>query len=511
MGGASAASAVRESVTIANTLAIIDTAADSVLREIPVGSYDPTPKFIREGRGFLYDAKLSGNGTMSCASCHVDAEMDMLAWDLGDPSGKMESVTVFTFGGASYSTNRHPMKGPMTTQTLRGLKGLDPLHWRGDRTSFVAFNGAFSSLLGGTVLTNADMNVYRDFVNSIVFQSNPNQKLDRTLPASFNGANPIAGRDLYQNYVFDSSFDVRCLTCHAPTGRQLPAGNGTLRVIMADVRLADSQHVKVPHLRNLYQKIGFTNTPGAASTAGFGFSHDGRDSTLFNHFVAPRFGGLTNNNSAANTVKSNLVALLMCFDTGTAPAVGYARTITPVNVNTASVSNDWSLLERQATVRFQDPFILAGTITNISLIAKGTIDGQRRSLSYRPTTSDYVTDKTGVGPFTHAELVARITKGDTLSVMGVPLVSGQRMGIDRDVDGVLDGDQLPPSLTAERSDAGFRISWPTNAVGVVLEFSPSLSPDDWRTETSVRSVDAEHVTVTVPVTDPMRFYRLRRL
>jgi YVTN family beta-propeller protein len=496
---------------IANTLSVIDTIGDNVLSEIPVGSFDPTPGFIRQGRGFLYDAKLSGNGTMSCASCHVDAEMDMLAWDLGNPAGTMEQVTVTTSGGASYSSTRHPMKGPMTTQTLRGLKGLEPLHWRGDRANFLAFNPAFNSLLGGTVLTNADMNAYRDFVNSIVFQPNPNQNLDRTLPTQFAGANPIAGRDNYQNFIFDAGFNVSCLTCHAPTGRQSPAGNGTVRVIMADVRLTDTQHFKVPHLRNLYQKTGLTSTAGAASIAGFGFSHDGRDAGLFNHFVAPRFGDLTNNHSAANLVKSNLVALLLCFDTGTAPAVGYARTITPLNVHTASISNDWSLLERQATLRFQDAFILAGFVTNISLIANGTIDGQRRSLLYRPSTTNYVTDKIGLGPFTRADLVVKVMAGDTLSVMGVPPVSGQRMGIDRNWNGELDGDEMPPLLAALRSGTGITISWPTNSVGVVLEFTESLSPSSWRTETMAQSVEADRRVITVPVANQHRFYRLRRL
>ena len=110
---------------MANTLSVIDTTGDKVLRELPVGSYAPTPAFIRQGRGFLYDARLSGNGTMSCASCHADAEMDMLAWDLGNPFGAMEAVTVGTTGGVLVARQRHPMKGPMTTQTLRGLKGLD--------------------------------------------------------------------------------------------------------------------------------------------------------------------------------------------------------------------------------------------------------------------------------------------------------------------------------------------------------------------------------------------------
>jgi YVTN family beta-propeller protein len=497
---------------IANTLSVIDTIGDNVLHEIPVGSFDPTPGFIREGRGFLYDAKLSGNGTMSCASCHVDGEMDMLAWDLGDPFGRMEGVNVTTFGGVMYSTNRHPMKGPMTTQTLRGLRGLEPLHWRGDRASFLAFNSAFNSLLGGTVLANADLVAYRDFINSIVFQPNPNQNLNRTLPAQFGGASPIAGRDNYQNLVFDPSFNVRCVTCHKENaGADLPVGSGTMRLIMADARLTDTQHFKVPHLRNLYQKTGFTSTAGAASIAGFGFSHDGRDSTLFNHFIASRFRVLTNNTGSANQVKSNLVAFLLCFDTGIAPAVGYSRTITPANVSTASISNDWSLLERQATLRFQDAFILAGFVTNISLIANGTIDGQRRSLIYRPASTNYATDKTGVGPFTRAELVAKVLGGDTLSVMGVPPVSGQRMGIDRNWNGVLDGEESPPLLTAVRSDMSLLISWPTNSVGVLLEIADNLSSPNWRAETTVRSLSADRVAVTVPMTDQNRFYRMRRL
>ena len=65
---------------ISNSISLVNVAARKVVREIPVGSYDPTSTVIRNGRGFLYDAKLSGNGTVSCASCHVDAENDHLAW-----------------------------------------------------------------------------------------------------------------------------------------------------------------------------------------------------------------------------------------------------------------------------------------------------------------------------------------------------------------------------------------------------------------------------------------------
>ncbi|MDB6033100.1 MAG: hypothetical protein JWM16_3438, partial [Verrucomicrobiales bacterium] len=135
---------------ISNTLTVIDPTTRALVRELGVGSFDPTPSVIRQGRGFLYDTKLSGNGTVSCASCHIDAEMDLLAWDLGDPTGDLgTNVTVVPNLAFTNKSVFHPMKGPMTTQTLRGLKGLEPLHWRGDRTNFNHFNGAFASLLGG--------------------------------------------------------------------------------------------------------------------------------------------------------------------------------------------------------------------------------------------------------------------------------------------------------------------------------------------------------------------------
>ena len=95
--------------------------------------------------------------------------------------------------------------------------------------------------------------------------------------------------------------------------------------------------------------------------------------------------------------------------------------------------------------------------------------------------------------------------------MGVPPTSRQRMAIDRDANGVLDGDEVPPTLTAVRSGTGIVISWPTNSVGAVLEFSASLSPPSWKTETGVRSHSADRFIVTIPINPENRFYRLRRL
>jgi hypothetical protein len=168
------------------------------------------------------------------------------------------------------------------------------------------------------------------------------------------------------------------------------------------------------------------------------------------------------------------------------------------NVNDPAVTNDWNILENQP-------------IANSGLVIKGTLQGTRHGFLYNRSTRMYETDQSGFGPFTRSELVARIQAADTLTIMGVPQTSSRRMGIDRNANGVLDGDETPPSLAALPSGTGITISWPTNSVGAVLEFTESLSAPNWRTETSVQSVDVDRFTVTVPVANQTRFYRLRGL
>lgn len=253
---------------------------------------------------------------------HVDGEMDMLAWDLGNPNGTMEMAQVIDPFGNPITRRRHPMKGPMTTQTLRRLSGLDPLHWRGDRTNFLHFNGAFDSLLGGTILSNADMIAYRAFINTIVFQPNPHQKLDRTLPASLEGGNPAAGRTFFSTVPV--MFGVlSCTSCHAD-----PAG-ADRKVPDASV-LPQSHGIKVAHLRNVYQKLTFSTLAGATNLGGFGLTHDGVDGGLVAHFSIHRFDPVLRNDAAK---KRDLAGYVMWHDTGMAPAVGYTRTVNAANVN----------------------------------------------------------------------------------------------------------------------------------------------------------------------------------
>src|SRR5205085_8794262 len=137
--------------------------------------YDPTPPEIRAGRPMLYDAHLtSGLGVTSCAACHVDARMDQTSWDLGNPAGLMKSFdqTCETFGGLLNGNcgDYHPMKGPMMTQTLQGIIGIEPFHWRGDRDNLAEFNPAFVGLLGNDrQISDVQMQQFSDFLASIHF------------------------------------------------------------------------------------------------------------------------------------------------------------------------------------------------------------------------------------------------------------------------------------------------------------------------------------------------------
>jgi YVTN family beta-propeller protein len=373
---------------ISNTISVIDTGSNSVVRELRVGT-DPTPAHIRTGRGFLYDAKLSGNGTASCASCHIDGDIDMLAWDLGDPGGEMIS-----FRQAGNTIEFHPMKGPMTTQSLRGLARMAPLHWRGDKANFVQFNGAFDTLMGGSELSDADMLSYFAFVNTLLFQPNPYQSLDRTLPETFRRGDPAAGQEVFLTVAGTSPGPVTCNFCH-----RITPGPGSNRVIVNSEILP--QPLKVPHLRNIYQKGGFNRFAGV-TIDGFGLDHDGHVSTFLDFFAATAFSGYTAEQ------KTDLAAFVMTLDTGTAPAVGRAMTFTVEVAADTRMQADWTTLEQQTRLR------------NADLVVDGTINGQVRGLSYRPTFDDYIMDGLSSVVLRRAQLQRLIERGDTLTVMGVP-------------------------------------------------------------------------------------------
>jgi YVTN family beta-propeller protein len=426
-----------------NTISTVDTTSNTQVATIGVtgaSRFDPSPDVVRNGRRFLYDAALtSGHGDNSCSTCHLFSNFDNIAWDLGDPQGAFVAFTNQTFAPLGPSTSGFdPMKGPMTTQTLRGLKNLDPFHWRGDRANFQAFNPAFMNLLGrGSQLSTADMNLFTDFIDTVNFPPNPFRNADDTMPATIQVPSqsgggvmvtgvPATGQTDFINLNLDAGV-FSCNLCHAlPTGTTTNLFNGNAE--------GESQDFKIPQLRNMYEKIGFnvirpnlqsgtaTNIGTATMKRGFGFLHDGSVS-LTEFLAAPVFNSTT-------TQERDVFAFLMAFPTESSAAVGRQVTVTSSNKNDSTVVSTLGTL------------VAGAESSACDLIAKGVIGGVTKGFVYDTGTNSFVPDTLTEAPLSESALRGGVTGSDVLTYTAVPPGAGVRLGIDRDRDGFLDRQEI---------------------------------------------------------------------
>ncbi len=417
-----------------NEVQALSTADFSEIDRTPIG-FDPTPDAIVNGRKFFYGGFTSGHGDQACATCHVFGDMDNLAWDLGDPFAPY-------LPGTPPLDGFDPQKGPLTTQSMRGMTNTEPLHWRGDRVNLAAFNGAFVSLMGRAVqLPDSEMTAFIDFALPMVHPPNPRRRLDRSLPDSVpGGPSALAGQEFFFNTPIDTGSgmgSVTCNSCHTATS----FGPGTNRQMIPNEALFIEQDLKVPHLRNLYRKTGFEDRPSAVNKRGFGFTHDGAVDDLFAFLQSPQFS-FDPDTAIGNRHRRNLKAFLLAFDTGLAPAAGYQVTFTGVPDPVGVLSVD--TLKAQADLNYCD------------LVAKGRINGVPRSWLYIGTDS-WDSDLAIEDPITTTQLLATAGLGSELTVTGVPDGSGQRMGLDRDRDTYFDGDEVEAG-----SDPGNPLAIPSN-------------------------------------------------
>jgi outer membrane protein assembly factor BamB len=81
--------------------------------------------------------------------------------------------------------------------------------------------------------------------------------------------------------------------------------------------------------------------------------------------------------------------------------------------------------------------------------------------------------------------------------------------IDRDVEArLIYAIEVASGKKLWSQSVGQSTSSPAVSTEGRLGLSESLAPPNWRTETSVQSVDAARFTVTVPIANQQRFYRL---
>ncbi len=112
---------------------------------------------------------------------------------------------------------------------------------------------------------------------------------------------------------------------------------------------------------------------------------------------------------------------------------------------------------------------------------------------------------------TRAQLRTKILAGDTVTIMGVPVGSGTRVGVDRDLNGVLDGDEPAPTLRIAWVNPNTIVAWPTNAGGYVLERATALPATHWMPDTSLRGLIGGDFAITNAPSPTNLFFRLRGL
>jgi DNA-binding beta-propeller fold protein YncE len=463
-----------------NGISIVNTATRKESGHVRM--YNPEPASVVEGRPFLYDArKSSSHGDSSCGSCHIFGDFDSLSWDLGNPDGLVKSnanpvVPVMpefgtdpTFG---QNTSFHPMKGPLATQSLRGMANHGPLHWRGDRTggndapsaqpdsgafneeeAFKQFNPAFMDLLGrSSQLTPAELQKFTDFALQIMYPPNPIRNLDNSLTPRQQ-----AGRDFFVNTP--SFLHGSCESCHRVDPVANPEKGLHAGFFGTDGKSSFDEEPlfpKVPHLRNLYQKVGMFGAGFPFGTSpedpylgdqvrGIGFNSDGSIPTLFHFCSAFDFRPIFNPVGIPHTpegeaAKRNMEEYMFAFETNLAPIVGQQVTLT---ADTASVAGPRiNLLVARANAGECD------------LVVKGRLPQEEVGFVYRGN-GHFKGDRQALLPVADAALRQQVLLGGALTYTCMPPGSGRRVGIDRDLDGFLDGDER-----AAQSDPSNPLSTP---------------------------------------------------
>lgn len=451
-----------------NAVKVVDTRRRAEFAQLKL----PSPELwhVRRGRQFLYDARSnSSHGDQACASCHVFGDTDSLAWDLGNPDGTAVA-NPGPFVGPLFDpiNNRpvdptaHPMKGPMATQSLRGMANHGPMHWRGDRTggndgptaqpnsggfderaAFAKFQGGFTELLRRPApLTEAEMTAFTDFILELTYPPNPIRALDNSLTAEQE-----FGRDLFFNRPVSDGI-TECAGCHVtdPDGNRgltdKPGFFGTDGAFAFDFI---PQVMKTPHLRNLYQKVGmfgmapaFGILPGnnehqGDQVRGFGFTHDGSFDTVFRFHNVLLFAqsDFFNPNGfplgpEGDVMKRAIEAYLLAFESNLAPIVGQQITLGPDAGGESGPRVDLLLYRASRG--------------ECDVVVKSRLRGRERGFLFVGAGS-FLPDAARAATVDDAELRRAAAAGAHLTYTCAPPGSGYRVALDRDEDGVLNADE----------------------------------------------------------------------
>jgi len=379
-----------------------------------VALFDPTFDDVKEGRR-LFNTPNSGNMATNCASCHPEGRKDGIAWNLSK----------FFDEDPGPATEFKDHKGVMVTQDLRNLWGSAPYHWRGEQADIESFNGAFVDLLKGSLISQAEMDNLKSYFFSQNFPPNPLQQMNRSFsPRGLTG---------FEEYTSP----YRCNQCHQfPLGTDCSITEGILGS-------PSGFTMETTHLVGIWSKESdIANTDDLnpnpvtefplAPTMGFGSAHEGviNDTSQFNRLLFP-----TKNNGA-------LTQFILEMDSGLAPMTSYSR---PLNITSTGISRISNYMIPQAIVGNGDLVASGRMLENGNWIEVG--------LLYDTANDNFQADTSSLGTFTLSQLRAKAMAGEAdLYFYGVPVWSGERLALDRDRDGVRDGDEIAQGLNPRDPD-----------------------------------------------------------
>jgi YVTN family beta-propeller protein len=463
-----------------NAVKVVNTTSATETRSVSLNN--PEPASVVTGRPFLYDARrTSSNGEASCASCHIFGDFDQLAWDLGNPDDTTinnPGPVKLEAGAIGAMVDFHPLKGPMTTQSLRGMANHGSMHWRGDRTggndpggsafdenaAFLKFIVAFQGLLGAAApITNGEMQQFADFILQVTYPPNPIRNLDNSLTADQQaGRNFMTGSRRADGLPFDllGPAGFNCVGCHT-----LNPAAGFFGTDGQWSFEGEPQIIKIPHLRNMYQKVGMFGMPFVGEILpgdngnkgnqirGFGFLHDGSIDTVFRFLRANVFAGIFPSAPGTgfqnDTQRRQTEAFVMAIDSNLAPIVG--QQITRVGTGSTATDTRIDLLIARARTNFPS-FQFPGA-RECDLVAKAKIGTRVKGWLLDAASGNFTPDDGGAAISATSLRSLSQTSGQELTYTCVPPGSGNRVGLDRDSDGRRNGqDNCPDVPNATQTD-----------------------------------------------------------
>jgi len=200
-----------------------------------------------------------------------------------------------------------------------------------------------------------------------------------------------------------------------------------------------TQVVKVPHLRNAYDKIGmfgdpavsFFQQPDSGSTGnqirGFGFTGDGSTDTIFRFLTAAVFQPTANSGfpqANPDATRQAVEQFILAFDSDLAPIVGQQVTLT--GANAAAVGPRIDLLIQRAAAPFVSK-ALNGAVTECDLVVRVVRGGRIMGVLYNPVAGNFTPDD-GSAPLDDSGIRALAsTPGQEVTYTAATPGSGSRL------------------------------------------------------------------------------------